>query len=138
MSPETERLIRESWEKVSPRSDELASVFYARLFSQSAQAASLFTATNMAEQRKKLVLMLTEIVRVIDQPKLLISEVSESGRRHKGYGVQERDYRDVGVALLQAFEETLGKDFTPEVRSAWKEAYDLLASVMRRSATAAD
>jgi nitric oxide dioxygenase len=51
------------------------------------------------------------------------------------YGVQDRDYEDVGAALLSAIGEALGPRGTPEVLSAWREAYDLLAAVMRRAAT---
>jgi hemoglobin-like flavoprotein len=29
--------------------------------------------------------------------------------------------------------ETLGEEFTPEVRAAWGEAYGVIASVMRRA-----
>ena len=78
--------------------------------------------------------MLAEIVRVLDRPELLVSEVAASGRRHVGYGVHDRDYEDVGAALLWALENHLGAAFTPDVRAAWREAYTLLAAVMQRAA----
>jgi hemoglobin-like flavoprotein len=134
MSPDTERLVRESWELLRPMSDELASSFYARLFESNPSLSALFDSTNMQEQRRKFVVMLAEIVRVLDQPQLLVGEVAASGRRHVSYGVRRRDYEDVGAALLFAIGGGLGDRFTPEMQSAWREAYELLAAVMRRAA----
>lgn len=134
MSPESERLIRESWALLEPAADRLAAGFYERLFASNPQVASLFAAEKMPEQRRKFMAMLAEIVRVLDAPELLVSEVAESGRRHAGYGVQDRDYEDVGAALLWAIGRELGAAYTPAVRDAWREAYVLLASVMQRAA----
>lgn len=134
MSPESERLVRESWEAARPMSDAIVTAFYARLFESNPSLAPLFDGTNMAEQRRKFTVMVSEIVRVLDQPDLLVGEVADSGRRHVNYGVQDRDYEDVGAALIWALDQGLGERFTPETRAAWREAYDLLAAVMRRSA----
>jgi hemoglobin-like flavoprotein len=134
MSPDSESLIRKSWELLRPQSDALAAAFYARLFESNPELARLFNTTDMAEQRRKLVVMLSEIVRALDRPAVLVSEVADSGRRHVGYGVQDRDYEDVGAALLWAIDATLGARSSPEIRAAWREAYDLLAAVMRRAA----
>ncbi|HKW09630.1 MAG TPA: globin domain-containing protein [Gemmatimonadaceae bacterium] len=82
----------------------------------------------------KFAAMLTEIVRVIDTPDLLVSDVAASGRRHVGYGVRDRDYEDVGAALIWALSHGLGDRFTPDMQAAWREAYALLAAVMRRAA----
>jgi hemoglobin-like flavoprotein len=108
MSPESERLVRESWEAARPMSDAVVTVFYARLFESNPSLARLFDGTNMEEQRRKFTLMLSEIVRVLDQPDLLVGEVAESGRRHVNYGVQDRDYEDVGAALMWALDQGLG------------------------------
>ena len=136
MTPESHKLIRESWVALQPIGDRLMTTFYERLFSSNPQLAKLFDTSRMAEQRRKFASMLSEIVRVLDQPKLLVTEVAESGRRHVNYGVQPRDYDDVGAALLWTLERELGDAFTPELRTAWREAYTLLAAVMRRAATA--
>ena len=137
MSPESERLVRESWEQLNPRSDDVVSSFYSRLFAQNPEAATLFGSTDMLSQRRKFAVMLHEIVRVLDHPRVLVSEVADSGRRHVGYGVLDRHYADVGVALLGAISDGLGPTVKPETISAWREAYDLLAAVMRRAAAAA-
>ena len=124
-----------AWEDLLPAGDALVASFYAKLFESNPALEKLFTPTDMKEQRRKFIVMLSEIVRVLDTPDLLISEVADSGKRHVTYGVQDRDYEDVGAALLWAIGEALGPRCTPEVLSAWREAYDLLAAVMRRAAT---
>jgi hemoglobin-like flavoprotein len=134
VSPESETLIRESWELLRARSDAVAAAFYARLFESNPELERLFDTTDMVEQRRKLVVMLSEIVRALDRPEVLVSEVADSGRRHVNYGVHDRDYDDVGAALLWAIDRSLGERSTPEIRAAWREAYDLLAAVMRRAA----
>src|SRR5262245_64765322 len=134
MDPRSEQLIRESWETLRPVSDSVVTTFYARLFESNPSLERLFDQTDMIEQRKKFTAMMSEIVRVIDRPELLVSEIADSGRRHVAYGVQDRDYEDVGAALLWAIGKALGDRCTPEVLSAWREAYNLLAAVMRRAA----
>ena len=134
MSPESEARVRESWELLRPRSDAVAAAFYARLFESNPELKRLFNTTDMTEQRRKLVVMLSEIVRALDRPEVLVSEVADSGRRHVNYGVHDRDYDDVGAALLWAIDQSLGERSTAEIRAAWREAYDLLAAVMRRAA----
>lgn len=134
MTPEGHQLIRDSWTMLHPIGSRVATTFYKRLFVASPSAASLFGATNMPAQRRKFAAMLSEIVRVIDQPDILAGEAAESGRRHAGYHVESRHYEDVGGALLWTFEHELGDKFTPEMRAAWREAYALLAAVMQRAA----
>jgi hemoglobin-like flavoprotein len=134
MSPETERLIRESWASLQPVSDSTVAAFYAHLFESNPELSSLFRETDMVEQRRKFAAMMSEIVRVLDQPLLLVGEVADSGRRHVRYGVSDEDYVAVGRALLWALSEALGEKWTPAVSAAWREAYELLAGVMRRAA----
>jgi hemoglobin-like flavoprotein len=135
VSPESERLVRETWQLIAPASEKVVAAFYARLFEANPAAAELFASTNMIEQRRKFSVMLNEIVRVLDNPNLLVGEVAASGKRHVSYGVKERDYDDVGAALTWAIGQSLGERNTPEVQAAWREAYALLAAVMKRAAT---
>jgi hemoglobin-like flavoprotein len=88
----------------------------------------------MEAQRKKFADMLTRIVRQLDSPEELIPNLAPLARRHVHYGVQASDYHTVGEALFWALEQALGDALTDEVRSAWAEAYALLAAVMLRVA----
>ena len=134
MTPEQQELIRESWQRFEPKIKRASPQFYERLFALDPAVRRLFAGVNMAEQERKLMAMLKEIVRVLDRLTDLVAGVASLGRRHVHYGVKDGDYESVGAALLWTLEQMLGDDFTPEVRAAWSEAYLTIATIMRRAA----
>jgi hemoglobin-like flavoprotein len=134
VTPERERLVRDSWRQFEPAAQPFAPVFYDHLFELDPDTQRLFASTDMEAQGRKFWQMLAEIVRVLDEPDQLVGEVAALGRRHVGYGVTDGQYETVGAALLWTLEQGLGPAFTPEVRDAWSEAYLVLATVMRRAA----
>ena len=88
----------------------------------------------MAEQRKKLMQMLTAAVKGLDRLEQLVPVVQDLGRRHARYGVAESHYDTVGAALLWTLEMGLGKAFTAEMKEAWTAVYVLLATTMKDAA----
>jgi len=134
MTPETERLVRDSWTRFEPVAVQSAEFFYEKLFELDPEARRLFARTDMEAQGRKVMQMFAEIVRTLDQPEALVSEVADLGRRHVHYGVRDSQYDSVGIALLWTLERGLGPGFTAEVRNAWTEAYLLLSTVLRRAA----
>jgi hemoglobin-like flavoprotein len=135
MRAESERLVRESWAQFQPMAERSAGFFYDKLFELDPQARRLFATTDMEAQGRKVMAMFAEIVRTLDRPEELVSEVADLGRRHMHYGVQDSQYDSVGIALLWTLEQGLGPAFTPEVRDAWTEAYLLVSSILRRATT---
>jgi hemoglobin-like flavoprotein len=134
VTPERERLVRESWRQIEPMAQELARLFYERLFELEPATERLFASTDMEAQGRKFWQMVAEIVRALDEPDELVSQTAALGRRHLGYGVTDDQYELVGAALLWTLEQALGSAFTREVGEAWSEAYLMVATVMRRSA----
>lgn len=133
MTPEAERLVRESWARFEPVAVRSAEFFYEKLFELDPEAQRLFARTDMEAQGKKVMQMFATIVRTLDQPEAFVSEVADLGRRHVHYGVRDSQYDSVGIALLWTLERGLGSGFTAEVRNAWTEAYLLLSTVLRRA-----
>jgi hemoglobin-like flavoprotein len=88
----------------------------------------------MTEQRKKLMHMLTLAVKGLNRLEQLVPVVEDLGRRHVGYGVEDRHYETVGEALLWTLEKGLGPAFTPETKEAWVTVYGLLATTMKAAA----
>ena len=134
MRPETERLVRESWSRFEPIAERSARFFYEKLFELDPEAQRLFARTDMEAQGRKVMQMFAEIVRTLDQPDTLVSEVADLGRRHVHYGVRDSQYDSVGTALLWTLEHGLGPAFTDDVRNAWTETYLLISTVLRRAA----
>jgi hemoglobin-like flavoprotein len=75
--------------------------------------------------------MINMITTIVNDLEGLVPAVQELGRRHSGYGVQEKHYGSVALAPLWTLEQGLGKTFTLEVKSAWIETYMVLAGVMK-------
>jgi hemoglobin-like flavoprotein len=88
----------------------------------------------MAEQRLKVVQALTLAVEGLDDLDTLLPAIRDLGRRHHGYGVNDKHYESVGVALLWTLQQGLGAAWTPAVASAWSEIYLLLSDAMRQAA----
>jgi len=126
-------LVQSSWPVSAEKADGFTSAFYGHLFSIDASAARLFAGADIHAQRKKLAQSLTSFVRALDAPDQLLPMVGALGKRHLGYGIKPRHFDSVGDALLWALSDSLGDQFTPELRAAWAEAYALIASVMKRA-----
>src|SRR5262245_55120591 len=127
-------LVQRSWEQVLPIADDAARLFYGRLFELDPSLRHMFAHTNMEEQRKKLMQIITVAVRGLPKLHELVPAIQAMGRRHKEYGVTDAHYDTVGSALLWTLEMGLGEAFTPETREAWTATYQTLASVMREAA----
>lgn len=134
MQPSDVVLVQQSWEQVLPIADTAAQLFYGRLFELDPSLKHMFSQTNMAEQRKKLMQIITVAVRGLNRLDELIPAVEALGSRHAGYGVTNDHYATVGDALIWTLEKGLGEGFTPHLRSAWIETYTTLAAVMQNGA----
>jgi len=136
MTNEQKNLVQQSWEQVVPISQTAATLFYSRLFILDPNLRHLFRSPDMAEQGRKLMQMLTVVVRGLDRLDQLIPAVQALGRRHTSYGVHDHHYDTVAEALLWTLQQGLGEKFTSAVRQAWVEAYTVLADVMKAAAAA--
>jgi nitric oxide dioxygenase len=134
MNREQVELVRTTWLQVGPIADTAAQLFYGRLFELEPELRRLFSHTEMAEQRRKLMQTLAVAVGALDRLETLRPALEEMGRRHQGYGVEDRHYDLVGAALLWTLGQGLGEGFTGRVRDAWTTAYLTLAGIMRRAA----
>ena len=135
MTPQQKDLVQSSFEKVLPISEQAAALFYGRLFEVDPSLRPLFK-TDMKEQGKKLMQMLTIAVRGLDRLDTLVPAVQDLGARHVGYGVNEDHYNTVGAALLWTLQKGLGDDFTPETKEAWTVVYGVLSTTMKDAARA--
>jgi len=126
-------LVQDSFAIVAPIADDAAALFYRRLFELDPSLQGMFRG-DMAEQRRKLMQMLTAAVKGLDRLDQLVPVVQDLGRRHATYGVEDRHYETVGAALLWTLEKGLGKAFTPETKEAWATVYGILATTMQAAA----
>jgi len=135
MTPEREQLVRDTWKRFEPKAADHARYFYDKLFELDPETTAMFSRANMDLQRHRLMESLGMLIAELDDPEQLVTDLVVMGKRHVSYGVRDSDYDAAGVALLWTLEKALGPEFTPDARAAWTEAYQWIASVMRRVST---
>jgi nitric oxide dioxygenase len=133
LSPRQKWLVRESFESVLEYSDSVVVLFYGRLFELAPQTRGLFT-IEIRQQARKLTDMLASVVEALDRFEQLRPELLELGRRHVGYKVEPEHYRVLVTALMWAFGQALGAEFSRETRAAWEELLGAVAGVMLEGA----
>jgi len=136
MTPNQVALVQTTWAKVVPIAPTAAALFYGKLFELDPELRPLFKA-DIATQGEKLMKMIGVAVGGLEDLGALVPAVEDLGRRHVGYGVEDKDYDTVATALLWTLEQGLGAAFTPEVKQAWTETYVTLAGVMKSAAAKA-
>jgi hemoglobin-like flavoprotein len=129
-------LVQESFGRVQPVTEAVATEFYRRLFDIDPSLRSMFRGS-IEEQGRKLMQVLTFAVQGLERLDQLVPAVEALGRRHAGYGVRGEHYVTVGTALLDTLNRFLGEDFTPELRAAWETVYQVLATTMMNATPAA-
>lgn len=137
MTPSQIALVRENFAAVKPIAATAAALFYDRLFALDPSLRPLFK-SDLGEQGAKLMQMIGVAVAGLHAPEALVPTLHGLGRRHRGYGVEDRHYATVGEALIWTLEQGLGPAFTAEARAAWLAAYGLLAGVMQAGAAQAN
>lgn len=134
MNREQKDVIRETWALVMPIADTAATLFYDRLFETDPTTRPLFQDDGMAEQRRKLMQTLDQLVHGLDDLETLTPTIEDLGRRHVHYGVRDAHYDSVGAALLWTLEQGLGAHWSPEAHDAWSTVYGLTAGIMQQAA----
>jgi len=125
------RLVRRSFGLASTRKSEVAQLFFDRLFELDPELRPLFDYIDTEIQGERMLRMLALVVNTLDDRETFEPEMKAMGQRHIGYGVKKEHYQTFSGALLWALEKSLGHDFTPAMREAWRVAI----AVMARTAT---
>jgi hemoglobin-like flavoprotein len=136
MTPEQLVMVKESWAKVAPISEQAAELFYGKLFELDPELKALFKG-DMTEQGRKLMAMINTAVNGLDNLEAIVPAVQQLGVRHVDYGVKDKDYDTVAAALIWTLGQGLGGEFTEEVKEAWVITYTVLADTMKAAAAEA-
>jgi hemoglobin-like flavoprotein len=124
-------LLRSSFELVVSRQPQLVHRFYEILFERYPQARPLFGRNSAANQEKMLTDALVAVIDHLEDAPWLTSTLKQLGEKHHGYGVTSEMYDWVGASLLATLAEVAGKDWTPQLQTAWTEAYGAIAGLMQ-------
>jgi hemoglobin-like flavoprotein len=136
MTPTQISLVQQSFAMIGNDGQDVARIFYARLFEIDPSTKPLFP-TDLKAQGIKLMAVLRMVVTSLDRLGPLIPTIENLARRHVDYGVSERQYPSVGSALIWTLDTVLGDRFTSDTRAAWVEAYGILSTTMIAAARTA-
>ncbi|MGK0250159.1 MAG: methyl-accepting chemotaxis protein [Oleispira sp.] len=123
-------LLEESFAAIAPQGDALAARFYERLFEHYPSVIPLFSGSSVAEQQKKLLAALVLLVQNLHKPDVLSEYLKGLGARHGHYGVVAEHYPLVAENLLAVMEEFAGDLWTTQVKLAWANTIDTIATIM--------
>ncbi len=129
MTPDQIKLLKSSYAQVETIADAAADLFYGRLFEVAPAVKPLFK-NDMKAQGRMLLSAIGLVVRGLENPEAIMPAVKSMGERHNRYGALPEHYPVVGECLLWTLEQGLGDSFTPELKQAWAEAYELLSGLM--------
>lgn len=137
MSPQSIKIVQATFENaIKPNSEAVSNIFYTTLFELEPDLRLLFK-EDLSIQKHAFMQMLGVVVRGLDKPETIILTIQNLGKRHVNYGAKDEHYAAVGAALLRTLEHFLGQDYTPAVDKAWREVFNLLATLMKRAAAQA-
>ena len=127
-------LVKSSWAIVATIDPvTVGGIFYNRLFEIAPQLKDMFR-NPMPEQSKKLLAMISYVIRKLDKLEDILDEVAKLAQRHVSYGVKPGHYTTVGEALIWTLEKGLGENWNTELKEAWTVCYDILSSAMINAA----
>jgi hemoglobin-like flavoprotein len=137
MTPELLQMVQSSYARLGDGASAMAADFYRRLFDADPTARELFV-DGPDVMAVKFAAELEAIVKAITSYETFAPRIKDLAARHVRYGVQTRHYRAVGDALVGALAAHLEDIWNPELETAWRRAYNLVAEMMMATAADAD
>jgi nitric oxide dioxygenase len=129
MNNETKAIIKATAPVLKQHGEAITTAMYKVLFEKYPQTQALF-ANASPDQHKKLANAVYMYAVNIDQLENLGKGIEKMAGVHVQTKVLPEHYPMVGDALLQSIKSVLGDAATPEVMTAWEEAYGFLAQVL--------
>jgi nitric oxide dioxygenase len=133
LSPQTIELVKASVPALAAHGSEITKRMYARLF-EDEHIKNLFNHSNQGEggsQVHALAAAILGYAQNIENLAVLTPVVERIAHKHIGYHILPEHYPYVARALLDAISDVLGEAATPEILSAWGEAYWFLADILK-------
>lgn len=132
LSSEAKALVKGSIPVLETQGEALTRHFYQRLFQENPGVRAFFNPAHQhaGSQQRALAAAICGFARHVDDLDALRAVVDRIAHKHVSLQVQPEHYPIVGRTLLGAIQDLLGDAATPELLSAWEEAYGLLAAVL--------
>ena len=123
-------LLEHSFSDVAAQGEAFAAAFYERLFTLAPETRALFAGTTMDQQEQKLLAALVLVMEHLREPEALAPVLKHLGDMHLAYDVTPEGFEVGGEALLETLRLFLGEQWTPDLHTAWAEAYGSIVTLM--------
>ncbi|CCK67843.1 flavohemoglobin KNAG_0A01540 [Huiozyma naganishii CBS 8797] len=131
LSQATRDLVKATIPALEERGAEITRCFYGMMLTEHTELLNIFNKTNQKKGAQPTALATTVLAAAknIDDLTPLLGHVRQIGFKHRALQIKPEHYPIVGEYLLKAIKKTLGDAATPEIISAWGEAYGAIADV---------
>lgn len=123
-------ILEETFAKLADQGEALVEKFYSELFSRYPAVKPMFANVDQKEQEKKLLSGLILVINNIRKPDVLGPALTNLGKSHQKYGAVAEHYPAVAETLLDVMSEFAGELWTDEVKQAWSNALNTVATAM--------
>lgn len=131
LSKETIDIIKSTVPVLEEHGNTITTVFYKNMLEAHPELLNVFNHANQSQGRQQTALANTVYAAAanIDNLAAILPAVMPIAHKHKSLGITPEQYPIVGKYLLGAIKEVLGDAATPEIITAWGEAYGVIADV---------
>jgi hemoglobin-like flavoprotein len=133
MTNEQINLIRDSWQKAGEQPLTTGILFYDRLFSLAPETRYVFRSP-ASEQTSRLMSVTGNIINNLEQTDEVLFDITGMAQEYAAYGLKAMHYNAVGSSLLWALEQRLEDSWSPELKEAWAEFYNMIAEWVKAAA----
>lgn len=134
MTSEDRHLLLESWQRIGPDADRLATVFFDRLFELNSGSRRLFAGSTLESRFLQFAYMLVELVALHGESHDMRLAAKEMRQCLSRYGIADAQFFAVSQAASAVLSHAPEVCASPESRLAWHEAHDLLTAIIQRAA----
>jgi hemoglobin-like flavoprotein len=124
-------LLRESFDRLQSDFDQFSTYFYEALFRRAPELRAMFR-DDLTGQGMKFMTTLREISLHTENAEHESERLEKLGSYHGNLGVTAENFAPMEEALIDTLRETLGDALTPELESAWRNAYTAMSKIMIR------
>lgn len=128
--------LRESYNVIAPRAQELVDTFYNNLFAAAPAVRPLFP-SDMRAQKGHLLAAIGLVVKHADNLNALAEPLQQMGARHVKYGAKPEHYPVVRDTMVASIAQITGKPWTPQLAADWTAALNAVAGYMLKGAAEA-
>jgi len=126
-------VLLESWERLQPIADQLATVFFDTLFSCEPELRYLFGGSSLEIQFIKFAHLLTELVSLKDDAAEIERRIDTIVHRYSADSSADHE-RAIRAAIAAMLAEASVTRMTPEMRLSWKAAHVTVVTIIRNGA----